>query len=199
MSVRHALLGLLEPAPRHGYELKRLFDGYFAVDRPLAYGQVYATLARLTRDGEVVVAGVDQDEGPERKRYAITTNGEQSLERWLTEPAEPEPHLQATLFTKVTLAVLTGRSVVDLLDRQRHAHLARMRELTALRRAAPPAVALLADYALFHLEADLRWIELTAARAGDLADHLPELPPPASTTSGSPRPGATPATEERHR
>ncbi len=175
MSVRHALLGLLEPAPRHGYELKHLFDGYFAPDRPLAFGQVYATLARLTRDGEVVVASIDQDEGPERKVYAITEAGERVLDAWLTEPSDPEPHLQAVLFTRVTLAVLTGRSVVELLDRQRHAHLARMRELTALRRTAPPAVALLADYALFHLEADLRWIEVTATRAADLATQLPGL------------------------
>ncbi len=177
MSVRYALLGLLEPMPRHGYELKRLFDGYFAPDHPLAFGQVYATLARLARDGEVLVASVDQDEGPERKAYAITGAGEDALERWLDEPSDPEPHLQATLFTKVTLAVLSGRSVVALLDRQRHAHLGRMRELTALRRTAPPAMALLADYALFHLEADLRWIEQTAARADDLRSQIAPLPP----------------------
>jgi hypothetical protein len=44
-----------------------------------------------------------------------------------------------------------------------------MRELTELRRASPLNQALLADYALFHLEADLRWLELTAARLDDLA------------------------------
>ncbi len=186
MSVRYALLGLLEPMPRHGYDLKRLFDSYFAPDRPLAFGQVYATLARLARDGEVVVASVDQDEGPERKSYAITAAGEGALDRWLEEPSDPEPHLQATLFTKVTLAVLSGRSVVDLLDRQRHAHLARMRDLTTLRRGAPPAMALLADYALFHLEADLRWIEQTAARADDLRTQIAPLSPmPAATSTES--------------
>jgi hypothetical protein len=34
------------------------------------------------------------------------------------------------------------------------------------------ATALLADYATFHLEADLRWLELTAARIDDLRDHV---------------------------
>ena len=43
-----------------------------------------------------------------------------------------------------------------------------MRELTALRRTAPLSTALLADYATFHLEADLRWLELTSARVDDL-------------------------------
>jgi hypothetical protein len=43
-----------------------------------------------------------------------------------------------------------------------------MRELTTLRRRAAIPVALLADYALFHLEADLRWLDLTAARVEEL-------------------------------
>ena len=183
MSTGHALLGLLEPAPRHGYDLKRLFDRYFAPDRPLAFGQVYATLGRLERDGRVIVASVDQADGPERKTYAITGEGERELETWLREPIDPEPHLQATLFTKVTLAVLTGRPVTRLLDSQRHAHLARMRELTTLRRDASLPVALLADYALFHLEADLRWIELTAARAEELGRAIPPLIADATETS----------------
>lgn len=176
MSVPHALLGLLEPRPRHGYDLKRLFDTYFAPDRPLAYGQVYATLGRLARDGQVIMSAIEQAEGPERKRYAITQSGEVALERWLAEPIEPEPHLQSTLFMKVTLAVLTGREITPLLDAQRRAHLARMRRLTALRRDATLPVALLSDYALFHLEADLRWIEMTGARVEDLRRQLPPLP-----------------------
>jgi hypothetical protein len=31
---------------------------------------------------------------------------------------------------------------------------------------------LLADYALFHLEADLRWIDVTSARLGQLAEEI---------------------------
>src|SRR4051812_24219808 len=186
MSTAHALLGLLEPAPRHGYDLKRLFDRYFAPDRPLAFGQVYATLGRLERDGRVVVASVDQRDGPERRTYAITGEGERALDAWLREPIDPEPHLQATLFTKVTLAVLTGRPVARLLDDQRHAHLARMRELTAVRRASPLPIALLADYALFHLEADLRWIEVTAARADELGRVIPSGGCPARERGAAP-------------
>ena len=178
MSASNALLGLLEPSPRHGYELKRLFDRYLSPERPLAFGQVYATLSRLERDGKVAVAGTAKSEGPERRLYEITGRGAEALAAWLSEPIDPEPHLQAALFTKVALAVLTGRPIEPLLDAQRSAHLARMRELTALRRTAALPVALLADYALFHLEADLRWIELTAARAAELAG---ELPPPTPT------------------
>ena len=61
---------------------------------------------------------------------------------------------------------MSGRSAEDYLDTQRAAHLARMRELTELRRSGSLVDALLADHGLFHLEADLRWIDLTAASAG---------------------------------
>ena len=43
-----------------------------------------------------------------------------------------------------------------------------MRELTGRKRGGDLADQLICDYALFHLEADLRWLELTAARLDDL-------------------------------
>ena len=172
MSVPHGLLGLLEQQPRHGYDLKRLFDHYLAPERPLAFAQVYSTLGRLEQRGRVRLESVERVEGPDRRRYAITDDGAAELARWLREPLEPEPHMQAALFTKVVLAILSGRPVPPIVDSERQAHLARMRELTAVRRTAQLPVALLADYALFHLEADLRWLDLTEARVADLARHL---------------------------
>ena len=44
-----ALLGLLDREPSHGYDLKRDYDAYFSRGRPLPFGQVYATLARLAQ------------------------------------------------------------------------------------------------------------------------------------------------------
>jgi hypothetical protein len=44
-----------------------------------------------------------------------------------------------------------------------------MRELTEVRRTGGVVDALLADHGVFHLEADLRWIDLTAARLDSLA------------------------------
>ena len=49
----HVVLGLLAGGPRHGYELKRAHDQRLPQAKPLAFGQVYATLARLARDGLV--------------------------------------------------------------------------------------------------------------------------------------------------
>jgi len=166
------LLGLLEREPSHGYDLKRDYDAYFGRDKPLPFGQVYATLGRLVRDGKAMAAGSEPGAGPDRKRYSITESGVAEVEAWLAEPVEPEPHLQTALFAKVTLALMLGRPAERYLDAQRAAHLQRMRELTERRRSGGVVDALLADHGLFHLEADLRWIDVTAARLSVLAEEV---------------------------
>ncbi len=172
MSVPLTLLGLLEREPSHGYDLKRDYDTYFGRGKPLPFGQVYATLGRLARDGKVLVGEIEPGEGPDRKRYVITDAGKQEFETWLTDPIEPEPHLQTLLFVKVVLALMLGRSAERYLDTQRGAHLQRMRELTLLRQRGGVVDALLADHGLFHLEADLRWIDMTTARLSALAEEV---------------------------
>ena len=90
---------------------------------------------------------------------------------------EPEPHLQTLLFVKVVLALMLGRDAEMYLDTQRAAHLQRMRELTEVRRAGGVVDSLLADHGLFHLEADLRWIDLTVARLATLAKEVRPMTP----------------------
>lgn len=169
MSIGQTFLGLLESSPRHGYDLKRAYDERFGHARPLHFGQVYSTLSRLLRNGLVEVDSVEPGEGPERKRYAITEAGVTDIGQWLAQPERPEPYLQSVLYTKVVLALLTGRAAADLLDTQRAEHLRLMRELTRRKADGDLAEQLICDHALFHLEADLRWLELTAARLDELA------------------------------
>jgi DNA-binding PadR family transcriptional regulator len=172
VTVPLTLLGLLDREPSHGYDLKRDYDLYFGRGKQLPFGQVYSTLARLARDGKVVVGDLEPGAGPDRKRYVITEQGATEVESWLGEPVAPEPHLQTVLFTKVTLALMLDRPADDYLDAQRAAHLQRMRELTEVKRSGDLVDALLADHGLFHLEADLRWIDLTAARLDELRSEV---------------------------
>jgi DNA-binding PadR family transcriptional regulator len=163
------LLGLLEREPSHGYDLKRDYDAYFGRGKPLPYGQVYATLSRLARDGKAIAGPAEHGEGPDRKRYVITEAGVNDVEEWLSEPTAPEPHLQTVLFAKVVLSLMLDRPADHYLDIQRSAHLQRMRELTELKQHGNLVDTLLADHGLYHLEADLRWMDHTAARLDVLA------------------------------
>ncbi|MGS0686445.1 PadR family transcriptional regulator [Nakamurella sp. GG22] len=168
MSVSRSLLGLLETAPRHGYDLKRAHDELFRTERPLAYGQVYATLARLLKNGLVTAEGTEPGEGPDRKRYAITDAGVSDVDQWLSTPERPQEYLQNTLYTKVVLALLSHRSADQILDAQRREHLAAMREFTRRKQSGDLADQLICDHALFHLEADMRWLDITASRLAEL-------------------------------
>jgi hypothetical protein len=83
------------------------------------------------------------------------------------------------LFTKVVVALLSGRSAKHFLDVQRARHPDTMKALmTARRTAATTQDALLADFQLFHLEADLRWIDHTGSRLATLAEEVRDLPDP---------------------
>jgi DNA-binding PadR family transcriptional regulator len=170
MSVPLTLLGLLEREPSHGYDLKHAYDNFFGRGKQLPFGQVYATLGRLARDGKVTAGDAEPGDGPDRKRYAITDTGRHDVDAWLADPVEPEPHLQTVLFAKVTLALMLGKPAAAYLDAQRGAHIRRMQQLTELKRAGSLVDVLLADHALFHLEADLRWIDLTSMRLNELAE-----------------------------
>src|SRR6201986_584197 len=124
MSVPLTLLGLLEREPSHGYDLKRDYDSFFGREKPLPYGQV----------------------------YVIPDAGATEFEAGRAQPADPEPHMQTLLFTKVVLALMLGRPAEQYLDAQRGAHLQRMRELTEVKRTGELVDTLLADHGLFHLE-----------------------------------------------
>jgi DNA-binding PadR family transcriptional regulator len=164
MSATYALLGILGKEPSYGYDLKKTYDTLFGKEKPLAFGQVYATLSRLLRDEKITTEATEQESGPERKKYAITNLGRKDLQTWLISPEKLHPNTQTVLFTKVVTAILVDEDPDIFLDAQRATHIARMRELTIQRRTGDLAQTLQADYALFHLEADLRWIDITVAR-----------------------------------
>ncbi len=172
MSTSHALLALLEREPAHGYTLKRQYDARFAQTRPLAFGQVYASLARFEKQGWASVTEVAPGEGPDRKRYRITTEGVEVIDSWVFEPQAPDVFSTSSLFARVSVALMSGRSAETVLANQRTVHLVRMRELTARRRTADAGDVLAISYELAHLDADLRWIEQSGERLDNVRGDL---------------------------
>jgi DNA-binding PadR family transcriptional regulator len=173
VSTAFVLLGLLARGPRHGYELKREHDARLPRARPLAFGQVYATIGRLIRDGLIDEAGQDKGAGPERMSYALTDEGREKLAAWLASVEEPAPYVQSTLLTKVIVALFgsdDAKAARAYLAAQRRAHVDRMRELTRERSDPQASIAdvAAADYAIQHLDADVRWMQTTLDRVDAL-------------------------------
>ncbi len=178
MSTGHVLLGLLTRGPLHGYELKRAYDHRLPQAKPLGFGQVYATLGRLERDGLVEPDDRDQAGGPERTAFGITAQGQAELITWLGAVEPPSPHVTSALLTKVTVALLAAgeQRARDFLVAQRAAHATRLREYTKMKSdpGARFSDVIAADYAIAHLDADLRWLRTTLDRVAELRQEISE-------------------------
>jgi len=86
MSLRHAVLGLLERRPSTGYELTQTFDRSLRTSWQARHSQIYPELAKLEAADLVEVVG----RGARRsKTYGITAAGRAQLRRWLVE-TEPD-------------------------------------------------------------------------------------------------------------
>lgn len=164
MATAEIVLALLRRGSAHGYDVKRDHDAWFPDARPLAYGQVYATLARLERDGLVEVAETRTEGGPERTVYALTDAGTDRLAEWLSEPATVNGDAAGEIVRKTVAALRTGDDAARFLVAQRTAHLRRMRELIAQPPGTDPIARLARDHVMAHLDADLRWLDLAVER-----------------------------------
>ncbi|MDA0174156.1 PadR family transcriptional regulator [Solirubrobacter taibaiensis] len=166
MATNEVVLALLRTGPAHGYDLKRDHDAWFPDARPMAFGQVYATLGRLEKSGLVEVLETRAESGPERTVYALSDRGEQQLREWLAEPAGAATASTDEIVRKTIAALRTGENPAEFLARQREAHLRRMRELTVGAAERDPAARLARDHLVAHLDADLRWLERAAEVIG---------------------------------
>jgi DNA-binding PadR family transcriptional regulator len=164
MALPELLLSVLRAGPAHGYDIKRIHDEWFPDSRPLAYGQVYATLARLEKGGLVAIAETRVDGGPERTVYALGESGEQRLAAWLAEPADVASVRADEIVRKTVAALRSGGDAGPFLARQRTAHLRRIRELAGGVPGADPVARLARDHLIAHLDADLRWLDTAAER-----------------------------------
>ena len=130
---------------------------------PLNIGQVYATLARLERDGLVESKVVPQDLLPDRKVYAVTQAGQEALARWLTEPTADAIRLKDEFFLKLLVHQLVpSGDGVGLIWKQRQIYIQKLAQLNVLRAdpSLEPATRLLIEGAILHVEADLEWLDL---------------------------------------
>jgi DNA-binding PadR family transcriptional regulator len=174
VSVPHALLALLSDGPKHGLRLQHEFQARTGEVWPLNVGQVYTTLQRLERDGFVETDGT---EGERSKRYRISAAGSEELSDWLRTPPELVPPPRDELVIKVLVALqVPGTDTQELLQVHRRHVIEVMQRYTKIKAATGEddvAVALVADAALFRLEAIVRWLDAADVRL----KRRPSVPP----------------------
>ena len=201
MSVRNALLALLEQGPRYGYQLRAEFEDRTGGTWPLNVGQVYTTLSRLERDGLVEGQGED---GEGHVVYAVTPAGRDEVTAWFASPVARTQPPRDELAIKLALAVtVPGVDVGAVIQQQRSATMAALQDYTRLKRRAtgddPGELAwgLVLDSLVFSAEAEIRWLDHCEARlrraalerssAGAVEPSVGSSVEPVETTEGAAR------------
>ena len=147
---QEVVLALLAKEPSHGYQLRaRLRQALGPLGDAMNDGQVYVTLARLEKAGQVVCerapGGPDR---PDRKIYALTAAGQQRVAEWFAEVSWPRPDLAEFHFKLLAAAAAGLADPIAIVDAQRRELLRRLRD-----------AALLLEGIVLRLQADLRWLE----------------------------------------
>ncbi|MGN0065279.1 MAG: PadR family transcriptional regulator [Nocardioides sp.] len=203
MSIRHAMLALLEQGPKYGYQLRQEFEERTGATWPLNVGQVYTTLGRLSRDGLVAAVdhgGADGGESDRQVSYELTDAGRTEVADWFATPVPREQPERDELAIKLAIAVtLPGVDVGVLIQRQRATTMAALQEYTRLKRkagvdatAAPDlAWSLVLDSLVFETEAELRWLDHCDTRLRRIAASRREVAPASPSPTTPTRPSAT--------
>ena len=132
---------------------------------------------------------MEQDAGPEKRIYALTPRGRQVLNEWLSDGIV-QGHQRDELYAKLMISLVSGAAdPFDVLKIQRTCLYRELHGITVQRTAADPAnelaKILLLDKAAMHLEADLRWLDMTEARLDEIKRQ--PLPEPEPKARGRPR------------
>lgn len=182
MSVRHALLALLEEGPKYGLQLRQEFEAQTREIWPLNVGQVYTTLNRLERDG--LIAPDASADGNQQHTFAITAAGHRELIEWLRTPPALTTPPRDELVIKVLVAMrLPDIDIHDLLQVHRRKALEAMQQYTGLRTRLPAndvEFAVVIDAEVYRIEGLVRWLDSAGSR---LTGWKPAVPP-----RGSPSP-----------
>lgn len=125
MSLRHAVLEVLQASPMNGYRLARMFAGAQRWVWSAPQSQVYGALARLREDG--LIAGVERagENGLSSTDYALTPAGERALGEWVATPRPAPPTRDAFALQALGFDVVATEEAVAVLE----AHVAEQEEM----------------------------------------------------------------------
>ena len=118
MSLKHAILVLLENKPGSGYDLMGRFNSGIGHFWRSTHQQVYQELKKLHDEGLVEYEVETQAERPDKKNYRITRSGKRAVTKWMADPLDP-PQVRDAFLVKLYGGHL-GKSADLLAQIDRH-------------------------------------------------------------------------------
>lgn len=116
MSLKHAILGLLEVNSFSGYDLKKYFDSSVNSYWAATHSQIYKTLDDTTKEGLTKSEIIQQDKNPNKKLFSITEKGKEELISWL-KIKKQLPVIRHQILLQFSLSnLLTKEQILQLLE-----------------------------------------------------------------------------------
>lgn len=122
MSLKHAILVLLETEPSSGYDLLKQFKNSLGYFWNAKHQQIYQQLKLLSQEGLIECKLEMQAGKPDKKVYKITDNGVSELSSWLEQPVRPNK-INDALLVKIYGGHLTSsENLLSELDEHLNLH-----------------------------------------------------------------------------
>ena len=158
------ILGILAAAPQHGYQILGHFNDPKALGRiwTMSTSQIYAVLKRLEAQGAITGSKTPSLDGPPKKEYAITPEGQNLLEKWLyaLNPSTSIRRIRVEFLSKLYIARLLALPSQEIIALQVQSCQRQKQKLD--RRSAETnseMEKLTLDFILGQLDAALLWLE----------------------------------------
>ncbi len=132
MSLKQAILVLLETQPGSGYDLVKHFKGSLGYFWNATHQQVYHQLKILAEEGLISCQFIPQAEKPDKKVYDITPLGQKVLAEWVAHPVKPNK-INDALLVKLYGGHLTDKSnLLEEMHRHKAIHEKTLKQLQQL-------------------------------------------------------------------
>ena len=130
MSLENGILGYLSMKPLSGYDIKKLFDMSAAYFWPADQAQIYRSLKKLKQEGLIEFREREAGKTVERKVYAITDKGRETLHGWLMGTGEQDLIARASYTIQLFFSgTLSREDQLEFLNAQLKANEALLQKL----------------------------------------------------------------------
>jgi PadR family transcriptional regulator, regulatory protein AphA len=165
LTLEHALLGLLQRQPMHGYELyQQLRDpgGLWLVWR-IKQSQLYALLAKLEEKGYLAATLQFQATRPPRRVFALTQTGQAQFGAWMEQPVSHGRAIRQEFLAKLYFARQDGQGALRRLIATQRAECRRWQVAQATQAAALTGhdsfATLVHDFRTGQIDSILAWLD----------------------------------------
>jgi DNA-binding PadR family transcriptional regulator len=105
LTIEHALLGILQQGPLHGYQLHQRLSDPAGLKRVwyVKQAQLYALLWKLEEAGYITSSIQQQETRPPRRVFHLTDSGDEAFKTWLYSPVQRPRQVRQEFQAKLCL------------------------------------------------------------------------------------------------